>query len=213
MSISDEKRKRGWTPFIGARRLEEFELALLDPELISLRHELARIDARLTDLDERRQLGEPYDRWLEFKTHLKKLQPMLDDPILKDDFKASIRAMCDIAEEGISDQQHWDKSVAPLIRLRRQVAETERMYEDSRKYFVPIGALAQMFDALHAAIEFVVPERATQLALLYEVRHRLEGYRTKPNKEVLQLPTEFSVERRDVPDATVIEAETEPENE
>ena len=177
--MAEDPRKghyeRAWVKAIGRRRLTAFERAVSDPDLVSMRQELAKLDLRIADLEERAKRGESVGAWQRLRalaTELE-LRAMEESPDREKvgDLAARIAAL---SREALDEVSLWDE-LKQLIELRRRISDTERKYEELHKLLIPHSQLVRMFDELHGAIEAVIEDRPTQLKLIYELRHRLNG--------------------------------------
>lgn len=174
-SEAASEQRRGWAKILTRRQLTDFEQALADPKLISLRQEIARVDARLAEVDRRNKRGESEKAWSGIKAQIGILRKALDEK--NDTAAADAMAMLDrITEVGAGDYAHWQE-VENLILLRRKLADTERKYVELHELTVPKARLALLFSELHGAIEAIIPERLLQLRLLQELAFRLNGER------------------------------------
>jgi hypothetical protein len=167
--------RREWAKAIGRRRLDAFERALTDPDLVSMKQELAKLDLRVADLEARAAKGESRSAWgrlraLATELEIRAAQPEPDAGALS----GLAGQIVSVSREGLDDFTLWDE-VKVLVELRRRIADTERKYEELHKVLIPAAQVVRLFDDLHAAIEACVPERAMQLALLQEVRARVNG--------------------------------------
>lgn len=195
MTQQTERYRREWARLIGKRRLDAFERALCDPDLVSMKQELAKLDLRITELEERAQKGESRGAWSHVKNFAREIQTCLvgDDPKTWEadkvkDLTARLEAC---ANQGLDDFALWDE-VKDLIERRRKISDTERKYEEFHKLLIPAAEIARMFDDLHAAIEAILPDRETQRALFHEVRVRLNADRRSAAAVIpLQLPSAF----------------------
>jgi hypothetical protein len=187
-----ERVLREWTKFVGKRRLTAFERALSDPELISLKQEIAKLDLRIADLEERAHKGESRGAWHHVKVFARELNKALtNDPVNVDKALELSAGLDQCAQQGLDDFKLWDE-IERLIELRRKMVDTERKYEEFNKLLIPASALARLFDDLLYAIEAVIPERTTQRALLHEVRVRLDGEQRRATALVpIELPAAY----------------------
>lgn len=188
-----EKYRREWARLFARRRLDAFERALLDPELVSMKQELVKLDMRISDLEERAKKGESRGAWHHVKAFAKEIlrtcgsETDLPDLDKMRDLATRLEAC---AHQGLDDFAVWDE-LKELIELRRKISDTERKYEELHKLLIPAAELGRMFDDLHAAIEQHVLDRVLQRAIFNEVRMRLNGDRKSGSLIPAQLPAAF----------------------
>lgn len=188
-----ERIDRAWVKFIGKRRLSQFERALTDPDLISLKQEIIKLDLRIAELEERFEDGEvSRPTGDQMKSLIEDALVALDGDDLDAARTALTRAQAQL--ERAQERDHiWDQ-VLDVMERRRRFADTERKYEELMKVWIPATQLTRLFDDLHAAVEAALPSREDQLKVLYEVRSRLNGDRRgKTDLIPLKLPGSFLV--------------------
>lgn len=186
------KYDREWLKSVGRRRLTAIERALADPELVSLRCELVKIDLRIAELEEQmRATGETLTkiridlpggtRSVTLGATVRSLEAAVDAAPIHDDealarIKEHVDVLKELAELAASEDRHWEE-LKDLIERRRRLAATEQKWEKLQKVLIPTTRLALLFDELHQAIQHVVVDEKTRLALLLELRVRLNGDR------------------------------------
>jgi hypothetical protein len=175
-TLPSPKDRRAWAQLLTKRRLAAFERALLDPELVSMRQELVKIDQRIAELEAAQDAGMPdHQGWQDLEAGLNQAVFLLkDDPPNAAGALAALERAQAVAAQGARDVATWEMIVL-LLEQRRKIADTERKYEELYKLLIPAANLTLMFDDLHAAIEHVIQDRAIQLKLLGELRARLNG--------------------------------------
>lgn len=173
MALSQrEKYERAWVKALARRPLTAFERALQDPQLVSLRQELALVDDRVAELHQRAATGEAPVRWRRAQEVAHRLARLLDEvPIDRARVDHARDELLALADEAAAERAAWDETTT-LIELRRRLADTERKYEEQQQLLVPVGQLLFLFDNLHHAIEAVIPDRALQVTLLRLVREK-----------------------------------------
>ena len=192
-SPEQSKFRREWAKLVGKRRLDAFERALTDPDLVSLKQELVKIDLRIADLEERARKGESRGAWHHVKKFAEAFDAELNAPAgpLPDldklrDLTARLAAT---ADQGEQDWETWDE-VIKLIELRRRVSDTERKFEELRNYKVPATEVLRLLDDLHAAVEAVITDRQIRYEIFNEVRLRANG-ETARAKVPITLPAAY----------------------
>jgi len=189
--------RRGWTRVLSKRRLTEFEEALLDPELTSLRQELVKIDLRIHELEERHKAsGETRDGWRRVGVVADKLKDSLmvddDKDVDLEKLRTLVSELGERVNRGLDDYALWD-DLTPLIDRRRRLTQTELEREKLLQVSIPMAQLIILFNDLQGAIESVLPTRELQLKLLQELRLRFnrEGQNDPRAGKVLRLPAAF----------------------
>ena len=154
MALTHEERyERAWVKTIGRRHLSAFERALLDPDLVSLRQELALLDTRVSDLHRRFKAGESHERWLRAEHLLRELTAELAGEELNRARVAQLRvSLAELTHAARDEHAVW-AATFELIELRRKLADTERKYEEQKHLLIPVTELLLLFDNLHHAIE------------------------------------------------------------
>lgn len=186
----DTTQRRSWTRFLGRRRLTELERALTDPELVSLRQELAVVDMRIAELRERTASGEGRRAWGRLRRRLEVLQIHIGEAKW-DRVQETATEMKRIIEDGATDYERWQE-IESLLELRRKLADTERKYEELHQLAIPAAQLGRLFDDLLRAVETIIPDRGLQRRLLAEVLRMSEADRAASHQSIL-LPAAFSV--------------------
>lgn len=204
------KYRREWAKLVGKRRLSAFELALTDPDLVSLKQELVKIDLRIADLEERARKGESRGSWDHIKNFAKAFTDELNNtanplPDL-DKLRGFAEQLAQCAQQGEQDWQTWDE-VIKLIEMRRRLSDTERKFEELRNYKVPATEVLRLLDDLHAAVEAIVADRQTRFEIFNEVRLRANGEHTRA-KVPITLPVAYLANPAPIEGDADVESET-----
>jgi hypothetical protein len=112
-----------YSRFLPARLLARYRDAERDPELTSLRSELALVDARLADVLSRVDTGESSARWWALlKAHraFRHAKASGDEPKMQE----ALAALELHLEGGTHDYQAWE-TITELIEQRRKLADSE----------------------------------------------------------------------------------------
>ncbi len=189
------KYERAWTRHVGRRKLAAFERGISDPELVSMRQELVKLDLRIDELEERAKQHESRGSW----ARVKQLTGDLDRELEKETpdlnrIKDTRRELVEVTTGRLGDYSLWD-DITALIEQRRRISDTERKFEELHQLLIPAARLSLLFDDLHHAIETVIPDRGIQLQLLQELRVRLNGDPRAPRQllPASVLPTAYDV--------------------
>ena len=187
---------REWMKSVGKRRLSAIERALSDPELVSLRCELVKIDMRIADLDERSKDGESRAGWRKLNALLLTLLDKINTAAIPDEasekaIRDTQREMASIVSGALDEFSHWEE-LKDLIERRRRLAATEQNWEKLQKVLIPASRLTLFFDNFHEAIYAVINDEHVRLQLLNELRVRLNGDSRKYKQAVpIELPPAY----------------------
>lgn len=196
-SPADAKYRREWSKILGRRRLDAFERAIADPDLVSLKQELALIDLRADDVRRQAVVGASEQAWQEVKLMARTLTELLEQPDEKVELaklREVVVGLAQTVERGLDEWRVWDE-LKDLIERRRRLADTERKYEEMKHLLVPVAELALLFDDLHAAIEAVIVLPELRRALLHELRVRINDDPDSRNAlRSVRLPASYLVE-------------------
>lgn len=124
---------RGTLP---TRYQEAYDRAVNDPELTSLRRQIALLDAREEELIERLGSGEASALWT-------KMRAMIDEG-------ASRKELLEVIEKGLLQEKNWTE-LQTSWELRRRMVDTERRREElknSHMSFNEIGTVGLFFAKL-----------------------------------------------------------------
>lgn len=183
--------RREWVKLVGKRRLSAFELAMTDPDLISLKQEIIKLDLRIADLEERARKGESRGVW----HHVGNFARAFQEEVQKE--KPDVDKLRDLgqrleacANQGEQEWETWDE-VTKLIALRAKLSDTERKFEELRNYKVPATEVVRLLDDLHGAIEAIVEDRAIRYQIFNEVRLRCNGEANARAKTPVELPLAY----------------------
>lgn len=109
---------------IPARLLETYEQSLSDPELLTLRHETALVDARLDDLLSRVDEGEALTAWENARQKNTEIQKAVYDENYGRLMVLSAE-LENIVGSGMTDYAAWEQ-IRVLIEQRRKLVESEQ---------------------------------------------------------------------------------------
>lgn len=175
---SASRYDRAWMKFVGRRTLTAIERALADPDLTSLKLEIARVDARLEVLEERHanRVAESEGGWERLSDLADELRLAVGDPspAARDRVDDLITELKRLAKNGLADYHSWEH-IARATEQRRKLVDTERKYEELNKFLVPSSRLAFIFAELHLAIVSTITDLTLRMSLVNELRTRLDG--------------------------------------
>lgn len=156
-----------------AKLAERYEAALRDPELLSLRDEIALNDARIAELVGRLNTGESGERWDALAVQFGAVRALAQAGELEA-LGVALEALGETIHHGADDRGQW-QAIADAIDLRRRLAGTEM----ARLVVLQQMLTAEQAWALLGAVEDVVlrevPDRSVRAAVagaLYELGQR-----------------------------------------
>ena len=212
---SDDVRtthRRAWTKVLTRRRLSEFERAILDPELTSLRQELVKVDLRIAELEERARKGETKDSWARTCAAVDRLREATDgaEPVPDlEKIRALVGELTTLCSGGLNDRELWSE-IGPLMERRRRLTATELKREELMKVSIPMAKVVLFFDQLHGVIESVLTDRETQLRLLHALRLRFNEENDVRSAVPLRLPAAYDLGAAEVSE-TELESDLDSE--
>jgi hypothetical protein len=114
-----------FSKFLPARMAADFDAAMSDPELISLRKEVATVDARIIDVLKRVDTGEAGVIWQAAQAAMARFD---QEWAQKDDagIDAALAEMRRLLSQGASDWATWRVVVGELIESKRKLIDTEQ---------------------------------------------------------------------------------------
>jgi hypothetical protein len=188
---------RDWTSHFGKRRLELFERAVHDPNLVSLRAEIAKIDLRISEIESEALENETASNWKDVRELVATLASELDSKANPVPDLGAIREMVlglkAVTERGPSKADVW-RQILPLIQERRKLAEAERRYEELHDFLIPAAALGLLFDDLHGVLDRSVSDKTTRLNIIQDLITTFHGTvraRTVGREVSLELPAKY----------------------
>lgn len=150
--------------------LARYDKASKDPEIISLRSELALVDTRVSQLLER--IGEHGNVGL-WKDARKKLDAFKAAAGKGKNAVAGARAalqqLDDLITQGLEDAHAWEE-LRESIELRRKVAETVHRIEQSAEYSVPVQEVFGAFRNVTALFLEIVKDKKQAAAFVEGLR-------------------------------------------
>lgn len=145
--------------YLPTRLQESYEASISDKELLTLRHEIAVIDARINDLFQRVDIGESGKLWLKSKEVLLDLRKALATQDTRKTTEALIE-LDGLIRQGSSDYAAWDE-VQTAIELRRRLVETERKRLMDMQAMISSEQATSLIHALSLAVKENVVDSIT----------------------------------------------------
>lgn len=159
-----------------SRYLESYETALADPELVSLRRQIALCDAREIELLQRLSTGEAGAVWRDARAQLFALKAAitLNDAVAR---KAAITALAAVIDRGARDDQQWS-DIMSNAEQRRRFAETERKGLESAQAYMTLEDLAAVAAFLGGIIKRYVTDTVRLRSASEELTRFFSGWRS-----------------------------------
>jgi hypothetical protein len=113
-----------WSKFLPSRLLAHYRAARLDPELLSLREEVAVVDARIIDILRRVDTGESGALWRDVHAAM----TLFEQRQARHDVKGMTEAFTrlqHLISRGVADDAAWGE-IGTLIDQRRKLVESEQ---------------------------------------------------------------------------------------
>lgn len=172
---TEKQHERAWRAHIGRRHLTALERALSDPKLTSLRQEIARIDLRLAELEQRKAEGECRGAWrrtgsIALQLTKEHARPEPDNELIT----TLLTELTELTVAGANDYQTW-AHIEAAIEQRRRLVDTERKYEELNQYLVPVTRLNLIFAELYATVAATLVDAELRRTFVNELRTRLDG--------------------------------------
>jgi hypothetical protein len=147
------------------RLMERYSLAANDPEMLSLREDIALLDARISDVLSRVDTGESGHLWKALKDAWTEAELSIDaDPITQ------MRAMAKLGElidRGLADTVAWGEITASL-QQRRKLVESERKRMVETQQMITSTQALVMINQLSTAIMTHVSDPHARAAIATE---------------------------------------------
>lgn len=151
---------RGYTRDMPTRLAERFQASMDDPDLISVRSEIALIDARLGELLGRLDSKASIEAIKRLGQVVAELRFVIDRPDL-DDREEKLTSGVDVLEEVITavheDNASW-REILETAQMRRRFADTERKREELLAGTLLSSQAMAFVSALQIAIHDIIPD-------------------------------------------------------
>jgi hypothetical protein len=124
MGLAAPRLKTGrYSKFLPTRLAADYERTAHDPELLALRHELAVVDARITDLLRRVDTGEAGELWQHARTAWQTFKHAQAEARQLLQARAAVE-LDGVLEQAVGDYAAWHE-IIQLIEQRRKLVESE----------------------------------------------------------------------------------------
>jgi len=124
--------------------------ALSDPQLLELNDEIALLDARLTQLLERIEVGESHSLWLEAQRAIMQLQAGVRSQNRNKIEQALIR-LDQLVKSGLNEYRAWHE-VESIIQQRARLVESQRRRAIELEVMIQIPEVLAYMAALSLAV-------------------------------------------------------------
>jgi hypothetical protein len=148
----------GDSRYLPTRYLASFEAALADPELISVRNQIALLDARETELIQGlsgREVGSAWRAAQAALQQLRKVKARKGHPAFK--------MLAKLIDKAVADERRWAE-LRENAEYRRRLAETERKRIESVQAYMTVEELGIAAVFLAGIIKKYVPQPSLRKA-------------------------------------------------
>ena len=159
-TASPHWRGRGYSKDLPTQLADRMRQALDDPELLSVRHEVALLDARLGELMGALSTGGTEEAWEETRIATRQLRQLVEKPHQdgRDVALTSAVERLEHALEGVhADARAWD-DILKSVGVRRRLVDTERKREELLAGTMLSSQAMAFVAALQIAIQDCIPE-------------------------------------------------------
>jgi hypothetical protein len=161
-------RSGRYSAYVPERLRERYEQAETDPELLSLKREVALVDARLVDLLARVDTGESGQRWANLKKaheEVKVSRRARDVPKMNE---ALAKIELDI-EQATDNRAAWAE-IGGLVEQRRKLVESEAKHLIMHRQMLSTEEAMLMTHRLIDIITRHVPDKQALSAIIVDIR-------------------------------------------
>lgn len=150
---SPHYRGKAWSKDLPTRLADKVRAGLENPDLISMREELALIDARMSELVERLVTNEDGDAWFEVSRIAARIRKVVDDQPGNwfDELEECLQELAACLNAHTSDVQTWSE-IQQTLEQRRKIADTERKREEFEADAVTRNQWATFLTSVQTAI-------------------------------------------------------------
>ncbi|MDH5664670.1 MAG: hypothetical protein OEY10_00030 [Nitrosopumilus sp.] len=165
-----------YSKFLPKRLLENYETALNDTELLTLRNEIGLIDSRLIELFGSLDVGESGALWQELQRSVKKYKAENENAL-----DTELERIFSIVNDGYKDYKVWQE-VYLVAEQRKKLVESER------KRYVEMGQIITTTQAstLMAHIVNVIKDNVNDTSTLENIATGLTGLMGRLSKPLEQ---------------------------
>jgi hypothetical protein len=162
-----------YSRYLPARLRNKYEQAQEDPELLSLKSEVALVDARLAELLSRVHTGESGQLWVDLQRariafararHAKDVTRMM----------TAVATLETLIDGATQDHEAWTE-IGELIEQRRRLVESEQKRLVSLQQMLSTEEALLLMRRIADIVVRHVPEKQALSAILVELRHLANG--------------------------------------
>lgn len=157
---------KGVSKYIPTRLLERYNEAMADSELLSVRKEIALLDARLADLLGRVDTGEAGKLWQTARAAYRDLSVAFNTKNA-DRIYTAMDTLDNVLGKGASDYAAWSE-VQTIIEQRRRLAESERKRLVEMEQIITSEQAMVLVGALLTSVREHVKDRRSLTAIQTE---------------------------------------------
>jgi hypothetical protein len=175
-------RSGRYSAYVPERLRARYEQAQDDPELLSLRSEVALVDSRLADLLSRVDTGESGQLWAELRRAYRAFARVRQSG---DDETAALATVERLIERAGQDHQAWAE-IGALIEQRRKLAESESKHMATLQQMLTTEQALSMMRAIVDILTRHVSDKQALSAIIVELQrmagpaHELPAYAETP---------------------------------
>lgn len=162
-------RNRGYARDIPRRMAAKMERAMMDPDLSSLKSELALIDVRLGELVSKLPEQHTKESWVAVRRRIAQALESLDDTSDPEEIRVFLDAALEDLDVIRSDTETW-KEITDMVEVRRRTAVEERKREvelegtvTAAQFHLVTGALGNAVNEEVGACEWLTEEQQEEL--------------------------------------------------
>ncbi len=130
---------------------EKFKLALDDPELTSLRDEIALCDVRVGSLIERIKEGTSGRLWSKIREHARKALIAGASKGKAAELMQHVAELGRLVEDGCAEQSLWD-DLFRVVARRKSLCDSERRRQVEQHFLISVARVQILIDALIGAV-------------------------------------------------------------
>lgn len=156
-----------WSKCLPVRLAARYELSEKDPELFTLRSEVAALDSRLEELFGRLSTGESGAAWADMRKHLEGAMEALKhgDAVAARD---GLNAATELVRLGDADERQW-REIRDTIRDRAKAVGEERRHAAMLQTMIPAEQAISMMARLLDVVKENIQDRSALSRIALEV--------------------------------------------
>lgn len=159
-----------------------YEEAMRDVELLNMRHEIALLDVRISEVLEQLTSGESGELWKNLQAYLQDYDTAMvsSAPDAGMRVAAAFQRLRDCIQHGYEDWQTWAE-VRTLIDDRRRVVDSERSRLKDMQQMISAEQLMTFIGAFTDIVRRNVPDPRQLEAISTDIRHLISRNASQPN--------------------------------